>query len=125
MFNVYSIENQNFYLNDSLISGVQGLGVSYQNNINTSLAIDSSDLNYFVSQPIIANVDLNYLLSSNDRFINYTGSSPFSGKIEYGNKILLLLYFDSDSWTLGWGDSVVVINSLDELTEENGYYTRL
>ena len=85
MFNVYSIENQNFYLNDSLISGVQGLGVSYQNNINTSLAIDSSDLNYFVSQPIIANVDLNYLLSSNDRFINYTGSSPFSGKIEYGN----------------------------------------
>ena len=46
-------------------------------------------------------------------------------EIECENKILLLLYFDSDSWTLGWGDSVVVINSLDELTEENGYYTRL
>jgi hypothetical protein len=85
MFNVYSIENQNFYLNDSLISGVQALNISYGNNINTSLAIDSPDLNYFVSQPVIANIDLNYLLSSNDRFINYTGSSPFSGKIEYGN----------------------------------------
>ena len=35
------------------------------------------------------------------------------------------MYFDLDSWSLGWGDSVVVINSLDELTEENGYYTRL
>ena len=46
-------------------------------------------------------------------------------EIECENKILLLLYFDSDSWTLGWGDSVVVINSLDELIEENGYYTRL
>jgi hypothetical protein len=85
MFNVYSIENQNFYLNDSLISGAQALNISYGNNINTSLAIDSPDLNYFVSQPVIANIDLNYLLSSNDRFINYTGSSPFSGRIEYGN----------------------------------------
>ena len=46
-------------------------------------------------------------------------------EIECRNKILLLLYFDLDSWSLGWGDSVVVINSLDELTEENGYYTRL
>ena len=46
-------------------------------------------------------------------------------EIECENKILLLLYFDSDSWTLGWGDSVMVVSSLDELTEEDGYYTRL
>lgn len=46
-------------------------------------------------------------------------------EIECENKVLLLLYFDSDSWTLGWGDSVLVINSLDELTEEDGFYTRL
>jgi hypothetical protein len=46
-------------------------------------------------------------------------------EIECEDKKLLLLYSDSDSWTLGWGDSVTVINSLDELTEENGYYTRL
>ena len=45
-------------------------------------------------------------------------------EIECDNKTLLLLYFDSDSWTLGHGDSVAVINSLDELTEENGYYKR-
>lgn len=46
-------------------------------------------------------------------------------EIECGNKSLLLLYFDSDSWSLGWGDSVLVLNSLDELTEEDGYYSRL
>jgi hypothetical protein len=46
-------------------------------------------------------------------------------EIECKNKNLLLLYFDSDSWTLGWGDSVMVVNSLDELTEDDGYYTRL
>jgi hypothetical protein len=85
MFNVYSIENQNFYLNDSLLDGVQNLGINYDNSINPSLAIDDSNLNYFVSKPVIANIDLDYLLSSSDKFINYTGSSSFSGKIEYGN----------------------------------------
>ena len=85
MFNVYSIENQNFYLNDSLISGVQSLGISYDNNINPSLAINDSSLNYFVAKPVVANIDLNYLLSSNDEFIKYTGSSSFNGKVEYGD----------------------------------------
>ena len=86
MFNVYSIENQNFYLNDSLISGIQDLDISYNNNINPSLNIDASNRNYFVSQPAIASLDLSYILSSNDRFINYTGNNFFSGKLEYGNK---------------------------------------
>ena len=86
MFNVYSVENQNFYLNNSLISGIEDLSISYGNNINPYLSIDSNDMNYFVSAPIIANLDLNYILSSNDPFISYTGSNSFSGKIEYGNK---------------------------------------
>ena len=46
-------------------------------------------------------------------------------EIECNKKKLLLLYFDADSWTLGFGDSVAVIHSLDELTEENGYYRRV
>lgn len=86
MFNVYSTENQNFYLNNSLISGVQNLSISYNNNIQPSLSIEDSSHNYYVSQPIIANIDLDYLLSSDDKFISYTGSSSFSGKVEYGNK---------------------------------------
>lgn len=85
MFNVYSIENQNFYLNDSLISGVQKVGISYDNNIKTSLAINDPSANYFISAPIVANLDLDYILSSNDRLISYTGSNAFSGKLEYGN----------------------------------------
>jgi hypothetical protein len=85
MFNVYSIENQNFYLNDSLISGVQSLGISYDNNINPSLAINDPSINYFVAKPVVANIDLNYILSSSDQFINYTGSSSFNGRVEYGN----------------------------------------
>ena len=86
MFNVYSIENQNFYINDSLISGVQDLSISYDNKINPSVSIESDSQNYFISTPIVANLDLNYILSSNDPFIAYTGSNSFSGKIEYGNK---------------------------------------
>jgi len=85
MFNVYSIENQNFYLNDSLVSGVQSLDINYNNNINPSLAINDPNINYLVTSPVVANLDLNYILSSNDNFISYTGSRPFSGKVEYGN----------------------------------------
>jgi hypothetical protein len=86
MFNVYSIENQNFYLNNSLISGIQDLDISYNNNIQSSLTIDDNNQNYFISAPVVANLNLIYLLSSNDNFINYTGNTSFSGKVEYGDK---------------------------------------
>jgi hypothetical protein len=46
-------------------------------------------------------------------------------EIECNKRKLLLLYFDSDKWTLGFGKSVAVIQNLDELTEENGYYRRI
>ena len=85
MFNVYTIENQNFYLNNSIISGIQGLSVSYNDNIEPSLYVDDSSRNYFISKPIIANFNLDYILSSSDEFISFTGSLPFSGRIEYGN----------------------------------------
>ena len=86
MFNVYSIENQNFYLNNSLISGIQNLTISYDNNINPSIAVEDPNKNYFIRGPIVANIDLDYVLSEEDRFINLTGKNPFSGRIEYGNK---------------------------------------
>lgn len=90
MFNVYSIENQNFYLNNILISGIQNINISYDNNIIPSLGIEDNNLNYFVSKPIIANMDLDYLLSAQDQFIKYTGSNYFNGKIEYGNNYFTL-----------------------------------
>jgi len=88
MFNVYSIENQNFYLNNSIISGVQGVNISYNNNVDSSLAVNDSNSNYFVSNPIVANLDIDYLLSQKDRFINFITGDLFEGKVEYGNKFL-------------------------------------
>ena len=46
-------------------------------------------------------------------------------EIECEGERLFLLYFDSNSWALGWGDSVAVINSLDLLNEKNGFYPLL
>lgn len=43
-------------------------------------------------------------------------------EIQCGNKKLFLIYFDSDSWSLDHGDSVLVIKSLDELNKKNGFY---
>lgn len=85
MFKVYTLENQNFYLNDSLISGLQSLSISNNNNINGSFSVNDESKNYYVSGPIASNLELEYILSSSDRFIMYTGDTYFSGKIQYGD----------------------------------------
>jgi len=128
MFNVYSIENQNFYLNNSILSGVQNLNISYDDNIKPSLAIDDPNQNYFISQPIIANLDLDYILSSNDRFISYTGSSPFSGRIEYGNNFFTFSsgYLSNYSIDYRLGEYPVVNTKsiiLGELGNTSGLFT--
>ena len=43
-------------------------------------------------------------------------------EIECKSKKLFLIYFDSDSWALGHGDSVLVVKSLAQLNKKNGYY---
>jgi hypothetical protein len=43
-------------------------------------------------------------------------------EIKCGKKKLYLVYFDSDSWALGHGDSVLVVKSLSQLNKKNGYY---
>ena len=85
MFKVYTLENQNFYLNDSLVSGLQSLSISNNNNINGSFLINDNIKNYYVSGPITSNIELEYILSSSDRFIMYTGDNYFSGRVEYGD----------------------------------------
>ena len=43
-------------------------------------------------------------------------------EIKCKRKKLFLIYFDSDSWALGHGDSVLVVKSLEQLNKKNGYY---
>ena len=91
--------------------------------INNSEFDENNDTpkKFFKSKKNLKEVIINSLRTSDfDRIESVTYV-----EIECDDKKLLLLYSDSDSWTLGWGDSVAVINSLDELTEENGYYSRL
>lgn len=85
MFNVYSIENQNFYLNDSLVSGVKSFNVGIDLKIIPQISINDS-INYTKNGLPVAQFDLSYILSDTDRFLTYTGISSFSGKIEYGDK---------------------------------------
>ena len=85
MFNVYSIENQNFYLNDSLVSGIKSFNVGVDFKIIPQISINDS-INYTKNGLPVAQFDLSYILSDTDRFLTYTGISSFSGKIEYGDK---------------------------------------
>jgi hypothetical protein len=92
MFNVSQIQNQKFYLNNTFISGIQSLSLNYDTNITPSFAISNTGMNYIINQPIIANFNLNYIPGTSEPFIDYTGNSFFTGKIEYGDKYL---YFSS------------------------------
>ena len=85
MFNVYSIENQNFYLNDSLVSGIKSFNVGIDLEIATQISINDS-INYTKDGLPVAQFDLSYILSDSDRFLLYTGTNSFSGRVEYGDK---------------------------------------
>jgi hypothetical protein len=87
MFNVYSIENQNFYLNDNLISGIKNFNVSVDSQIDQKIAIDDQ-IDYITKGLTSAQFDLSYILSDSDKFLNFTGINSFSGKIEYGNNYI-------------------------------------
>jgi len=85
MFNVYTIENQNFYLNDSLISGIKNFSVGVDLQIAPQISINDS-INYTKNGLPVAQFDLSYTLSDSDRFLPYTGINSFSGRVEYGDK---------------------------------------
>ena len=85
MFNVYSIENQNFYLNDSLVSGIKSFNVGVDFKISPQISINDS-INYTKDGLPVAQFDLSYILSDSDRFLLYTGTNSFSGRVEYGDK---------------------------------------
>ena len=51
-----------------------------------------------------------------------TDSDIWVGEVTHDDQILYLLFSWMDAWSLGHGDSVEVVESLDVLTEEAGYY---
>jgi len=85
MFNVYSIENQNFYLNDSLVSGIKSFNVGIDLKVIPQISINDS-INYTKDGLPVAEFDLSYILSDSDRFLPYTGINSFSGRVEYGDR---------------------------------------
>jgi len=85
MFNVYTIENQNFYLNDSLVSGIKSFNVGVDLKISPQISINDS-INYTKDGLPVAQFELSYILSDSDRFLRYTGVNSFSGRVQYGDK---------------------------------------
>lgn len=43
-------------------------------------------------------------------------------EIQASNKKLLIVYDNVDSWALGFGGRILVVENLDALTEEDGFY---
>lgn len=51
-----------------------------------------------------------------------SGREIWATEINYENKKLFLLYSDLDGWALGHSYAVKILESLDTLSEENGYF---
>ena len=49
-------------------------------------------------------------------------ASVCCAEVTDGTTALFLLYLDMDAWTLGHASSVGIVSSLEDLSEENGYY---
>ena len=49
-------------------------------------------------------------------------NNPDGVEIKSNKQKLFLIYLDRDSWTLGHGNEVLVVKSLDELTPEKGFH---
>lgn len=58
---------------------------------------------------------LEVLNESSDASVGYA-------EVTDGTTVLFLLYEDMDAWTLGHASSIGIASSLEDLTEENGYY---
>jgi hypothetical protein len=43
-------------------------------------------------------------------------------RITSGSEMLYLIYLDADSWSLGWGDSVLILNDINELASTPDFY---
>jgi hypothetical protein len=83
-----SKQNQNIYLADQFISGVQSVGVSYDTNIIASLALGDTGFNYLVNNQNKSSISLEYVPSNIDPILSFTGESIISGSLGYADKYI-------------------------------------
>jgi len=81
-----SKQNQNIYLNNQFVSGVQSFGVSYDTNIFPSLALEDTGFNYLVTDQNKSSLSIEYIPSNIDPLLSFTGEAPISGTFGYANK---------------------------------------
>ncbi len=72
-----------FFLNSTQLPGVQSINGTFQNNATPLNFIGSAGtlIQQYPNGPQVGNVSLNYLLISNDQFLQYTGAAGFNGYI--------------------------------------------
>lgn len=77
---------QYFLLNGRKLSGVSSVSFGYSNSLENSPQLGNPSFGFSLNGPVVANIEVSRFLSENDPFLNYTGSSSFSGAFNYGDK---------------------------------------
>jgi len=103
-----SKENQEFYINNIKLSGIQALDLKWESSVEPSLLIENNSKNYINSKFIEADLGIEYIPLANDILLNFTGNTPFSGKFNYNDKYFIFKTGFLNNYSLNYEiDSVV------------------
>lgn len=83
MYSFTAKENQYLYVNDSFISGVQSVSINNNQDINSSFEINGTGNIFYISNLIEPIINISYIPTNRDFFINFTGNNPISGAFHY------------------------------------------
>ena len=81
-----SKENQDFYVNTTKLSGIQGFDFRWESLVEPSLQINNNTPDYLNSRFIEGDLNIDYIPLNNDILSTFTGNSTFSGKFNYNDK---------------------------------------
>lgn len=123
-----SKENQDFYVNTTKLSGIQGFDFRWESLVEPSLQINNNTPDYLNSRFIEGDLNIDYIPLNNDILSTFTGNSTFSGKFNYNDKYFVFRTGVLNNYSLSYDLNSVVsakaaIKIFAEIFSETGVET--
>lgn len=79
-------ESQKLAVNGTGVNAIQSLSFGYETTASPINPLGLDRVLYAPSSPQTASISANSLLIHNDFFLDFTGTNPFSGQVQYQNE---------------------------------------
>ena len=99
-------ESQKLAVNGTGVNAIQSLSFGYETTASPINPLGLDRVLYAPSSPQTASISANSLLIHNDFFLDFTGTNPFSGQVQYQNETVKFTeaYLSSYSSSCGIGE---------------------